>query len=518
MTEQAVLRQVLERIGHPRLLVLGDLILDQYTWGDAERVSPEAPVLILRVDTREVRLGGAASVAMLLRGLDAGVTLAGVVGDDPEGRTLQSLLKDERIDTSQLLIVDKDRPTTTKERFVGRAANRHPHQILRVDEESRDPIESKTEEWLATAIASRIPALGKERTCPMWKYQARDIATGREVHVPLCPELEDFEAVLISDYGKGVCTPRLVQTVIGFATERGVPVIIDPARISDFDRYRYATLLKPNRVEAELATGMTIRTPADALAAAAKLRQQLQVEAVLITLDRDGMVLVHADDVGQHFPTQPRAVYDITGAGDMVLAALGLCLASRLSLQESVQVANAAAGLEVEKLGVAPVSRRQLKRCALALLQDDVAATGVVRSCIPKSGSRIHPEILTTLSEAPAASAVLTALQPEKTIVFTNGCFRPAACRPCPTCLQEAATLGDVLDRRRQRRRQRSPVERGGPAGHQRTRQGGHGGGPRWRRSRPDLRRADAAQIVRSHSSRSVLAKGGIADRRNRRP
>ena len=146
-------------------------------------------------------------MAMLLRGLEAGVTLAGVIGDDPEGRALQSLLKDERIDTGQLLIVDKHRPTTTKERFVGRAANRHPHQILRVDQESRNPIDSDAEEWLATAIASRIPALGKAGTCPMWKYRAREIATGREIPVPLCPELEDFDAVLISDYGKGVCTP-----------------------------------------------------------------------------------------------------------------------------------------------------------------------------------------------------------------------------------------------------------------------------------------------------------------------
>ena len=145
------LANILDTIGHPRILVLGDLILDKYTSGNAERVSPEAPVIVLRVDGKEVRLGGAASVALLLRGLEAEVTLAGVVGDDSDGRTLRSLLRDEQID-ARLVLIDPQRPTTTKERIMGRAANRHSHLIVRIDHETRDPLCAPLEEALISGL------------------------------------------------------------------------------------------------------------------------------------------------------------------------------------------------------------------------------------------------------------------------------------------------------------------------------------------------------------------------------
>lgn len=454
----------LKNIPPPRILVIGDLILDRYTWGDAERVSPEAPVLILRVDSREVRLGGAASVAMLLRGLDADVTLAGVIGDDHEGRTLQALLDDEKIKVvgtvpvppeslydrtnsrhaeassngrtgglKPTLLVDPSRPTTLKERFVGRAANRHPHQILRVDQEAREPLSAEIEDTLLGAILEHLG------------------------------DYSPIDAVLISDYAKGVCTPRLLETVIAVANERQIPVIIDPARIADYARYAGATLLKPNRIQAELASGLSISSPEEAFAIADKLRRELRLPAVVITLDREGMVVVEGAADGEaareglnshefndgeggvrhHIPTQPRAVYDITGAGDMVLATLGVCLASGMPLADSASVANVAAGLEIEKLGVTPISREELQTALL------------LSNPLDREGQATRSALATTLSSETTISSKLTTI-PElvelaygyrtagKRIVFTNGCF-DLLHRGHVACLNEAAALGDVL-------------------------------------------------------------------------
>ncbi len=316
----------LDRIASPRILVFGDLILDRYTFGNVERVSPEAPVLILRADAHEMRLGGAASVALLLRGLEARVTLAGVVGDDASGRALREAVAVAQIDDSAIH-ADRYRPTTTKERFIGRAAGRHPHQMLRVDTERRAPI---------------FPALEAElKSC-------------------LTGQMSEFDAVLISDYAKGTCAIGLLASLIDAARRAAIPVLVDPARIGDYSRYRRATLVKPNRAEAELASGSRIGSPQDALVAAGRLCRQHEFEATLITLDHEGMALVEDDDSQELFSTEPRDVYDITGAGDMALAALGLCLAGRLSLPDSIRIANVAAGLEVEKFGVAPISRGEL--------------------------------------------------------------------------------------------------------------------------------------------------------------
>jgi D-beta-D-heptose 7-phosphate kinase/D-beta-D-heptose 1-phosphate adenosyltransferase len=423
----------LESCGNLRILVLGDLILDRYTWGDAERVSPEAPVLVLRVDSKEIRLGGAASVAMLLRGLDAHVSLAGVIGDDPEGRTLVRLLHDEGIDTETFLSVDPSRPTTTKERFVGRAANRHPHQILRVDHETREPIRREIEQWIRERIIAR---LGKTGTGSERQPEDSQASVSREVPVPLLQRAEPgFDAVLISDYAKGVCTPGLLQAVITAANERQIPVIVDPARLADYSRYRSATLLKPNRLEAELATGQQIRTPEDALAAGQKLHREFQLGSVLVTLDRDGMALVTGEDSGQHFPTDPRTVYDITGAGDMALAALGLCLGARASLPESVMVANAAAGIEVEKFGVAAVTRQEIS--GVFVRRQRLAMIGRASQTMMPESSKVT--ILTELL------ARVPSYRPAgKTIVFTNGCFDLLHVGHI-RCLKEAAALGDIL-------------------------------------------------------------------------
>ncbi|HEV3138176.1 MAG TPA: D-glycero-beta-D-manno-heptose 1-phosphate adenylyltransferase [Pirellulales bacterium] len=382
------LLHVLETLGRPRILVLGDLILDRYTWGNAERVSQEAPVIVLRADRREARLGGAANVANMLAGLEARVTCSGVVGNDAAGVELVQLLAHAGIDCD-LVLEDANRPTSVKERFVGRASTRHPSQILRVDHENCDPLGAEMERQFIESIASRMP---------------------------------DHDALLISDYGKGVCTPRLLKAAIEAAHRSGVPVMVDPSRSCPLVDYRGATVIKPNRLEAELATGRKIAGAADALAAGRQLCQDLDAKMALITLDRDGMMLVQRDGTGETFPTRARAVYDITGAGDMVMAMVGLCLAGRVAAADAVRLGNVAAGLEVERAGVAVIYRDELRRELVSL----------------GGGSQ---KIVTR------EQAGLLALEHRRhgqKIVFTNGCFDLLHVGHV-TYLTEAAALGDVL-------------------------------------------------------------------------
>ena len=241
----------------PTILVLGDLILDRYIWGHAERVSPEAPVLVLHADQEEVRLGGAASVANLLHTLQANVILAGVTGDDTSARVLRALLAEVKIEAS-VVLCEPGRVTTSKDRLIGRAANRHPNQILRVDREVRHSIHRDIEEKLFTAI---------------------------------CTRLDEVQVVLVSDYAKGTCTPHLLQAIVAAASDRGIPVFVDPARITDYERYRGAAALIPNRAEVEMATGQSIVTPQDAAAAGNNLCERYGVPLTLVKLDQDGMVL-----------------------------------------------------------------------------------------------------------------------------------------------------------------------------------------------------------------------------------
>lgn len=394
MNPQALL-QTFDHLGHPRVLVIGDMILDRYTWGNAERVSQEAPVILLRADEREARPGGAANVCMMLRGLEAQVACAGVVGHDTDGQVLAQKLTAAGIDAAALL-VDAGRPTTVKERFIGRASNRHPHQILRVDSETQEPLSTQIEELMI------------ER---------------------LLPQLSSFQVVLISDYNKGVCTPRLLQTIIQAAREADVPVVVDPARGVDYTVYRGATTMTPNRLEAELATGLKIAKPQDAFAAGEALCRRLQLDMAIVTLDRDGMALVWPQGIpggraaGEIFPTRARAVYDITGAGDMVLSMIGVALAAGASPAACIELGNVAAGLEVERVGVAVIPREEI-RAALAARQ--VAKTTKIHSV---------DQLAQIAAEHRARG---------ERVVLTNGCFDLLHVGHV-SYLQEAAALGDRL-------------------------------------------------------------------------
>jgi D-beta-D-heptose 7-phosphate kinase/D-beta-D-heptose 1-phosphate adenosyltransferase len=326
------LLQVLDGIGRPRLMVLGDLILDRYTWGNAERISQEAPVVVLRADRREARLGGAANVANMLSGLQADVTCCGIVGADAAGAEMRQLLEGAGVDC-QLVLDDDSRPTSVKERFVGRASSRHPSQILRVDVENCDTLCGMLEAQLVEKIGAEMPR---------------------------------HDALLISDYGKGVCTPWVLKAAIEMAKKAGVPVMVDPSRGSSMSYYRGVTVIKPNRLEAEIATSRKIATTPDALAAGRQLCHDLAAEMALVTLDRDGMMLVKHDGTGEVFSTRARAVYDITGAGDMVMAMVGLCLAAGTQPADAVRLGNVAAGLEVERSGATVILRDEIRAELLA--------------------------------------------------------------------------------------------------------------------------------------------------------
>ncbi|MBS0203968.1 MAG: bifunctional heptose 7-phosphate kinase/heptose 1-phosphate adenyltransferase [Planctomycetes bacterium] len=418
-----------DAIGHPHILVLGDIILDRYTWGDVERVSPEAPVLVIKTDQHEVRLGGAASVAGLLRSLEANVTLAGVIGNDANGHVVQKLLEEAGID-AELVFCDESRPTTSKQRLIGRADGKHPHQVLRIDDEAVHMIERDLQTRLIDGITARFA---------------------------------EFDAVIVSDYAKGVCrsgtekqrqrdkgpdsgvgvadrgihtesrsTLSLLHSVIGTANELGVPVLVDPARLANMDCYRGATLLKPNRLEAELAIGYTIESPNAAMQVGEWMCERLELQAVGITLDRDGMVVSRRAGPSEHFPAEKRAVCDITGAGDTAIAVLGLALASaggnplgefQELLTGAVRLANIASGLQIEQFGVSPVCRREIRA---NLLQND--PTGMQK--------------LTSLEQL---AVIADQYRREgKKIVFTNGCFDLLHVGHL-TCLQAASKFGDVL-------------------------------------------------------------------------
>jgi D-beta-D-heptose 7-phosphate kinase / D-beta-D-heptose 1-phosphate adenosyltransferase len=385
----ADLIDLVQRLGQPRVLVIGDVMLDRYVWGDAERISQEAPVILLRADKREERLGGASSVATMLRTLGARVTLAGVVGADFDGGRMRQMFTELDIDQDGV-VTDSSRPTTVKERFIGRAQHRHPQQMIRVDYEVRQPVAANVERQLGDAIMR---------------------------------ELGRADVVLISDYDKGVCTANVLAGAIAGARQHGLRALADPIRGRDYSKYRGCSAMTPNRLEAGLATGRMLHSTAEALDAAGQLQQLLDLEASIITLDKDGMALVRRDGRRQVFATRPRQVYDITGAGDMVMSVLGMALAAGADYGEAIRLANVAGGLEVEKIGVATLTRDEILR--------DLLHSGSA------GGQKVLERII-------LQREVDTRRRLGQRVVFTNGCFDMLHAGHVQY-LQEARAQGDLL-------------------------------------------------------------------------
>lgn len=382
------------RLDGGRVLLVGDFMLDETVRGAAERLSPDAPVPVLAVDGEsgfERRPGGAGNVAACLRGLEAEVSVVGLVGADDAGRHLTEAIAGLGCDTEGLL-VDVDRPTTLKRSLVGLAQHRHPQKMFRMDVERRDPASPEMVGRLLSVIESR---------------------------------LADVDVVCLEDYAKGACPPELCRGLIDLCRSRGIPVLVDPAAIEDYSRYAGATLITPNRSEAELASGLRgeLRTDLGLAAGIAEsLRARHDFETVVLTLDRDGAILANPDGC-THLPTHARLVYDVTGAGDMVLAALAAARCRGFGGVEAVRLANLAAGIEVELAGAQPVPLPELRRAALEASGEGL---GKVRS-------REH--LLLELE---------VHRRDGRRIVLTNGCFDVIHAGHV-AYLKDASAQGDIL-------------------------------------------------------------------------
>jgi D-glycero-beta-D-manno-heptose-7-phosphate kinase len=316
----AQMTALVARFAAQRILVIGDVMLDEFIWGRAERIAPEAPVPVVAVSRESVHLGGAGNVAANVAALGGQVTLLGVCGVDPAADQLRGEMQHRKIDTSGLVSTSL-RPTTIKTRIIA-----HSQQVVRVDRESRQAIDSATE----TALLAKFFTL-----------------------------LDHQDAVIISDYAKGVITRSLLAAILPAAAERKIPVTVDP-KPQNFTAYHPATIITPNHHEAAQAAQIPIYDTASLATAAQQLRQQLGGVKLLITRGEEGMTLFNSDGAGLDIPTTAHEVYDVTGAGDTVIATLTLALASQASDYEAVVLANHAAGIAVSKVGTATVKPAEL--------------------------------------------------------------------------------------------------------------------------------------------------------------
>ena len=310
----------LARLDGRRVLVVGDVIVDRYLHGRVDRISPEAPVPVVRLDREELRPGGAANVAANLAALGVAARLVSVVGRDEPAERLAGLLREAGLDPGDLLTVD-GRPTTVKSRVLARH-----QQVLRLDQEEDGPVP----DVVARELVERTVAL-----------------------------LAEVDALVVSDYAKGLLDGRSLPVLLGEAAARGVPVVVDP-KIRHFDLYTPATVVTPNQAELARATARELRDLDEVRAAAREVHRRLELTAVLVTRGEEGMLLVPREGESLAIPALAREVYDVTGAGDTVTATLAAALAGGIGLAEAARWANLAAAVAVGRLGTAAVTRGEL--------------------------------------------------------------------------------------------------------------------------------------------------------------
>jgi D-beta-D-heptose 7-phosphate kinase/D-beta-D-heptose 1-phosphate adenosyltransferase len=376
------LRAALERARGARVLVLGDLMLDEYIWGTVERVSPEAPVQVLEWTSHHDGLGGAANVAQNLVAMGCEVWLAGVVGDDSKGARLRALATAQGIHDETL--VDSLRPTTSKLRVMAGS-----QQMLRIDREQRGRLGDELQQALVDRIAARIG---------------------------------DVDGVVCSDYGKGVLTREVLAAARRHAQQHGKMVLADP-KGSDYTRYLGFDVVTPNRRELEAAAGTAAGNDAEIVHAGTKVLNEIRGTALLVTRGKDGMTLLRTERPAVHIPATAREVYDVTGAGDTVIAVFAMAVFRGIDMETAAQLANTAAGLAVAKIGAAPITGREL---------------------VTELEGGPHYEG-TKILDLPALQRVVSRARGQgRRVVFTNGCFDILHVGHIQL-LRKARSLGDLL-------------------------------------------------------------------------
>jgi D-beta-D-heptose 7-phosphate kinase/D-beta-D-heptose 1-phosphate adenosyltransferase len=354
-------------LGSPKVMVVGDFMLDIYVYGDAARISPEAPVPVLRVTETEYRCGGAGSVASNLAALGAAPLCIGVIGEDRHGEILIKELEAAGADTGGLLRL-ADRPTISKQRLIGLAQHRHRQQLIRIDRESTEALGQQRYEQVLEAYEDR---------------------------------LSRADIVCLQDYNKGLLTDPVCRQMVELARQSHKKVLVDPCLTSDYAKYTGSTLITPNRKEASAASDIEVTDSETASRAADELMRRLRLEAVVITLDKEGAYL-RTRAGGELIGTRARSVYDVTGAGDMVLSALAISLAAGNDYKTAVRMANIAGGIEVEKFGTSSVTVGEI--------------VGEIIGQRRGKGDKVR-----------AADSLLEELAAHRgqhrKVVFTNGCF-----------------------------------------------------------------------------------------------
>jgi len=312
--------KIISRFKFQNIFVIGDIMVDEYIWGDVERISPEAPVPVVEVKKQEIILGGAGNVIKNLVALGGKVTAASVVGNENYGNLILETLKSFKVNT-KCVFIDESRITTKKTRIL--AAHQ---QVLRVDKETRNPISYEFQKKIL-------------------KFYKKNI--------------EEFSCILVSDYLKGVVTDEISQEIIYLANKKNKIIVIDPKGY-DFSKYRYATVLTPNKSEAEIASKIKIKDDNSIIQSGSVLIDELDLKAILITRGEEGMTFIEDSGEAYHIPAYAKEVFDVTGAGDTVLSTFGLSLSSGASYFEAAQIANLAASIVVGKVGTAVVSKEEL--------------------------------------------------------------------------------------------------------------------------------------------------------------
>jgi len=366
----------------PHIAVIGDLMIDEYIWGSCDRISPEAPVQVVSVKKESAVLGGAGNVLSNLCALEAKVSVYSVIGDDNNASLLQTLINDLSLFHTSL-ITESERITTKKSRMIASG-----QQVLRVDDETTEPIN----------LASQV-----------------------KLFEALQKTLSQCDAILLSDYGKGVLTPNLCKDIISHANALNIPILIDP-KGTDYIKYKGATLLTPNKKEASLASNIEIKDKNTLSSALHYFKNTLDLNYAIITLSEDGIALL--DNEVKNIPTVAREVFDVTGAGDTVLASLGVALASGVDIVSACEFANKAAAVVVAKVGSATATLNEIEEYEHSLNKGQAQSKIKDFTQIARIAKRLKEQ--------------------KRKIVFTNGCF-DILHRGHASYLEKAKTLGDVL-------------------------------------------------------------------------